>query len=501
MESNHVLGKTKDGFISYADGSMTTGLNTAGAVNVQQPSDDHSSVYDVIIIGAGFTGLVAARELSHRGYSVLVIEARDRIGGRTMATQVEEETYEMGGAWVHWSQPHVWTEVTRYGLSITETKGTWPDRVHVLLDHGTRLKILSMADLWPKLCELMNIYHDVDGVSGRTVLPLPHTPLAALDQATKYDRLSMQDRLDQISDAFHGDDEMKQIMDAYLAQILAGQSARWWFPRSSPLVGVGRFRFWTIVQIRPADSRSAEEQAHWLELLLNDCRQTAFRFSTPIISVDRSTKDRVTLRSDNGQSFTSRALICTIPLNALHRPWVSSSIGRGEEARDQWRSMPRWDEICRETGDSDRLLVWTGRVSESDYPRLHRRWRRYGHSGLRTRWSPRHSWHQCCATWTREIPSGCQGEICRRAWLAPWSSCARHVVLVSIRSDVLQLGNTTETRTTGLFRQQWHFERMARIHRWGSGQCPSDRSSSDEISQLIILNTLSSRSKPSLTVL
>ena len=40
-------------------------------------------MYDVIVIGAGFAGLRAARDLKDAGKSVLVLEARDRIGGRT----------------------------------------------------------------------------------------------------------------------------------------------------------------------------------------------------------------------------------------------------------------------------------------------------------------------------------------------------------------------------------------------------------------------------------
>jgi hypothetical protein len=38
--------------------------------------------YDTIILGAGWAGCVAARELSAKGYKVLVLEARDRVGGR-----------------------------------------------------------------------------------------------------------------------------------------------------------------------------------------------------------------------------------------------------------------------------------------------------------------------------------------------------------------------------------------------------------------------------------
>src|SRR4051794_26539347 len=44
---------------------------------------------EVIVIGAGVAGLAAARELRLRGHSVLVLEARDRIGGRVHTVRPE----------------------------------------------------------------------------------------------------------------------------------------------------------------------------------------------------------------------------------------------------------------------------------------------------------------------------------------------------------------------------------------------------------------------------
>ena len=76
---------------------------------------------DVVVIGAGFAGLVAARELGRAGLDVLVIEARDRVGGRTWTDRRLGHDLELGGTWVHWVQPHTWAEMTRYGRQVTRS--------------------------------------------------------------------------------------------------------------------------------------------------------------------------------------------------------------------------------------------------------------------------------------------------------------------------------------------------------------------------------------------
>lgn len=55
---------------------------------------------DVAIIGAGFAGLRAATELQRRGHRVLLLEARDRVGGRSMAATLAGRTIDVGGQWV-----------------------------------------------------------------------------------------------------------------------------------------------------------------------------------------------------------------------------------------------------------------------------------------------------------------------------------------------------------------------------------------------------------------
>ncbi|WP_347038801.1 FAD-dependent oxidoreductase [Glutamicibacter halophytocola] len=71
---------------------------------------------DVIVIGAGLAGATAARELGARGVDSIVLEARDRLGGRLYTEKRFGKYLELGGNWMHWTQPHVWAEITRYGL-------------------------------------------------------------------------------------------------------------------------------------------------------------------------------------------------------------------------------------------------------------------------------------------------------------------------------------------------------------------------------------------------
>ena len=75
---------------------------------------------DVVIVGDGFAEVTTARELTMRGRSAVLVEARDRLGGRTYISDHDGHAMELGGTWVHPEQPHVGAEISRNGME-TET--------------------------------------------------------------------------------------------------------------------------------------------------------------------------------------------------------------------------------------------------------------------------------------------------------------------------------------------------------------------------------------------
>ena len=147
--------------------------------------------HDVVVVGAGFAGLTSARELSHRGLDVLVLEARDRIGGRTWTGPFADVEVELGGAFVHWFQAHVWAELTRYGLSLNGQPEI--DRAVWIAD-GRRHETPAQ-ELWDLLADGMA---DVTRGS-EDLFPFPVDALAGGEALVEADRLSVADRFEQLT--------------------------------------------------------------------------------------------------------------------------------------------------------------------------------------------------------------------------------------------------------------------------------------------------------------
>lgn len=125
----------------------------------QSATAEDASLPHVVVVGAGFSGLACADELSTAGYRVTVLEARDRVGGRvqTLRDLIPGKTVEAGGELVGPNQPTWMAYAKRFGLEFTELSWESSDVMFVdgaLLDPArARTLYGEMRTGLAKLCD------------------------------------------------------------------------------------------------------------------------------------------------------------------------------------------------------------------------------------------------------------------------------------------------------------------------------------------------------------
>ncbi|MEA2433154.1 MAG: monoamine oxidase [Actinomycetota bacterium] len=127
--------------------------------------------FDVAVVGAGLSGLTAARTLQAAGHSVIVLEARDRVGGRTYTQRIGDDHYDLGGQWLGPTQTRMEKLAKEFGLvtftTYDEGKKTLDVSGKISTYSGTipKLSPLKLVSLQRTIKKVDKLAKSLDGVA------------------------------------------------------------------------------------------------------------------------------------------------------------------------------------------------------------------------------------------------------------------------------------------------------------------------------------------------
>lgn len=141
------------------------------------PQHPHESV-DVVVVGAGLSGLQAAVDLQKAGLTVKVLEARDRVGGKTWSRPAQGSVCDVGAAWINdTNQSKMFALAERFGLetvqqntegSIVCDAGIGSHKTHpygkLLPDSTDEVEIediIRIRTIFEETCQKIDIYNTV----------------------------------------------------------------------------------------------------------------------------------------------------------------------------------------------------------------------------------------------------------------------------------------------------------------------------------------------------
>jgi monoamine oxidase len=287
-----------------------------------------SNNYDVIVVGAGYSGLSAARLLKDAGKNVLVLESRDRVGGRVHTRHLENGQYvDLGAQWIGPTQNRMYDLLKEFGIPAFKTH----DEGKTILHWGGRTK--TYKGLIPPLPipALLSLNNAIKKMNRLSRMIDPASPWNA-GKAAYWDTITLQAWMD------------RQMMNSK-AKALFSLAAQAIFAAHPAEISMLFALFYTrsgvdfenLMNIRNGaqDERilgGADLPAKKMAEILG----TNVRLSMPVESVQQDNNE-VTVTA-GGQVFNARKIIFAIPPPMFSK--ISFHSPLTAERKQLWQRMP-----------------------------------------------------------------------------------------------------------------------------------------------------------------
>lgn len=257
---------------------------------------------DVIIVGGGFAGVSTARELNLLGFRTLLLEARDRLGGRTWTKPVWGTNLEMGGTWFHWIQPHAWSEISRYGIELKESPA--PKVAYWMRDgkpqKGTSDDLDRMFEAGSALV-----------ADSEECFPRPLDPMFS-KQLAEFDSMSVADRFEKLG----LDPDAYEVNKALWNMFFMGSLEEGGLATALRMNALSSNNYQMTYWDTTTRFKLKTGTKSLLEGILSDAIRNELRLSSPVVKVEHE-QGSVRVTVQDGTQFTARAVVMALPVNVF----------------------------------------------------------------------------------------------------------------------------------------------------------------------------------------
>lgn len=257
--------------------------------------------HQVIVFPYRAQGITAARELAAKGWRVVVLEARPRIGGRTFTSEFLGRKIELGGSSVHWVQPHVFTEMQRYGFGFEEVPLYNLDAAYIMLADG------SVHNVPPAQFDAdYNAAFNKFCANARTLFPQPYKPFSN-PEVLKLDDISAAEHLETLGLT----PLQKAALNAELTLYSGAPTSQCSYPSFVKLFALASWDSFTFT----------DSEKHWhianggtaaLAKAMMDDSKADVRLGSVVKEIEQA-NDGILIKTADGQTVKAGVALSTLP--------------------------------------------------------------------------------------------------------------------------------------------------------------------------------------------
>lgn len=287
--------------------------------------------YDAIVVGGGLAGLTAARDLACAGRTVLLLEARERLGGRVHAAAFPgtDVTLELGGAYISTSNRSVARELQRYGIPFAPAAA--PQTYRHLLGDGVIEHPVPIAP--EEVLAFERASKHVLGAAGR---------LARAETLERADVAGLDVPWREFLDAIELDGATRDLFDTWVTAEAGRDPSE--LSALSPL--------WTTAQLGTSianwqlvlDSTIGGGSSALLDAMVRDGR-FELRTGTPVARIAHDDY-RVEVTTADGERLTAASCVVAVPVNCWEGiefdPILGEDKRRGAALRPDSHGVKGW---------------------------------------------------------------------------------------------------------------------------------------------------------------